>query len=131
MTTPSALLRSRVRRPSYFAKLAQPQDLLHHFPPGAYIGWSGFTGVGYPKKIPTALADHVEANGLQGKQKYNLFVGASSGAETENRWAKLDMIERRSPHQVGKEISKGINEGRIKFFDKVSSDINIGSRCEC
>ena len=28
------------------------------------------------------------------------------------------MIERRSPHQVGKAISKGINEGRINFFDK-------------
>jgi len=68
--------------------------------------------------IPNALADHVEKNNLQGKLKYNLFVGASSGAETENRWARLDMIERRSPHQVGKDIAKGINEGRIKFFDK-------------
>jgi acetyl-CoA hydrolase len=28
------------------------------------------------------------------------------------------MIERRSPHQVGKEIAKGINNGQIKFFDK-------------
>jgi acetyl-CoA hydrolase len=55
---------------------------------------------------------------LQGQLKYSLFVGASSGAETENRWASLDMIERRSPHQVGKEISKGINSGRINFFDK-------------
>jgi acyl-CoA hydrolase len=64
------------------------------------------------------LADHVEKNSLQGKLRYSLFVGASSGAETENRWAKLDMIERRSPHQVGKEIAKGINAGRIKFFDK-------------
>jgi len=45
-------------------------------------------------------------------------VGASSGAETENRWARLNMIERRSPHQVGKEISKGINNGQINFFDK-------------
>lgn len=50
------------------------------------------------RKIPTALADHVEKNDLQGKLKYNLFVGASSGAETENRWARLNMIERRSPH---------------------------------
>lgn len=25
-----------------------------------YIGWSGFTGVGYPKTVPTAIADHVE-----------------------------------------------------------------------
>ncbi len=64
------------------------------------------------------LADHVEKNNLQGKLKYSLFVGASSGAETENRWAALDMIERRSPHQVGKNIAKGINEGRINFFDK-------------
>ena len=70
------------------------------------------------RKIPTALADHVEKNNLQGQMKYNLFVGASSGAETENRWARLNMIERRSPHQVGKEIAKGINNGNIKFFDK-------------
>lgn len=68
--------------------------------------------------IPTALADHVEKNNLEGQLKYTLFVGASSGAETENRWARLNMIERRSPHQVGKEIAKGINNGQIKFFDK-------------
>lgn len=64
------------------------------------------------------MADHVEKNNLQGKLKYNLFVGASSGAETENRWARLNMIERRAPHQVGKEIAKGINNGNIQFFDK-------------
>jgi acetyl-CoA hydrolase len=28
------------------------------------------------------------------------------------------MIERRSPHQVGKDIAKRINSGDIKFFDK-------------
>ena len=83
--TVSAALRNRVKRASMLEKIANAEDLLHHFPPGAYIGWSGFTGVGYPKKIPTFLADHVEKNGLQGKNKYTLFVGASSGAETENR----------------------------------------------
>ncbi|KIX02605.1 acetyl-CoA hydrolase [Rhinocladiella mackenziei CBS 650.93] len=114
----SALLKSRCRRPSYLNKLAKAEDLIDLFPHNSYIGWSGFTGVGYPKKVPTALADHVEKNGLQGKLKYNLFVGASSGAETENRWARLNMIERRAPHQVGKEIAKGINNGNIKFFDK-------------
>ncbi|PYH41231.1 acetyl-CoA hydrolase ACH1 [Aspergillus saccharolyticus JOP 1030-1] len=114
----SALLKSRVRRPSYLNKLAKAEDLIDLFPHGSYIGWSGFTGVGYPKKVPTALADYVEKNNLQGKLKYSLFVGASSGAETENRWARLNMIERRSPHQVGKEIARGINTGDIKFFDK-------------
>lgn len=114
MATASALLRSRVRRPSYLKKLAKADDLIDLFPHNSYVGWSGFTGVGYPKKIPTALADHVEKNALQGKLKYNLFVGASSGAETENRWARLDMIERRSPHQVGKEqvLGKSMAEER-------------------
>ncbi|KAK4225779.1 hypothetical protein QBC38DRAFT_251482 [Podospora fimiseda] len=114
----SAALKARVKRPSMLKKLCSPEDLLHHFPNGSYLGWSGFTGVGYPKKIPTFLADHVEQNNLQGKLRYSLFVGASSGAETENRWAGLDMIERRSPHQVGKNIAKGINDGSINFFDK-------------
>ncbi|KAK3493508.1 acetyl-CoA deacylase [Neurospora crassa] len=114
----SAALRARVKRPSMLKKLCNPEDMLQHFPNGAYIGWSGFTGVGYPKKVPTMLADHVEKNGLQGQLKYSLFVGASAGAETENRWAALDMIARRAPHQVGKNIAKGINEGRINFFDK-------------
>lgn len=72
----------------------------------------------YPKMIPAALADHVEKNNLQGKLKFNLFVGASTGAETEDRWATLDMIDRRYPHQVGKNIKKGINAGRIRFADK-------------
>jgi acetyl-CoA hydrolase len=47
----SALLKSRVRRPSYLNKLAKAEDLIHLFPHGSYIGWSGFTGVGYPKYV--------------------------------------------------------------------------------
>ena len=51
----SAALRSRIRRPSMLKKLCRPEDLLQHFPNGSYIGWSGFTGVGYPKSV---LPDH-------------------------------------------------------------------------
>lgn len=82
-----------------------------------YLGWSGFTGVGAPKAIPAALVDHVEAEGLQGKLAFNLFVGASAGPE-ESRWASNNMILKRSPHQVGKPIALAINEGRTQFFDK-------------
>lgn len=44
----SALLKSRVRRPSMLNKLCKAEDLIDLFPNGTYIGWSGFTGVGYP-----------------------------------------------------------------------------------
>ncbi|PBK85700.1 hypothetical protein ARMGADRAFT_1017770 [Armillaria gallica] len=118
----SSALKERVRRPSYLKKLAQPADLAPLFQNDDYIGWSGFTGVGYPKGVPTAIADHIESNNLQAdpatKKKFNLFVGASVGPEVEDRWARLDMIERRYPHQVGREIAKGINAGRINFADK-------------
>lgn len=51
----SALLKSRVRRPSYLNKLAKAEDLIDLFPHGSYIGWSGFTGVGYPKYVLSYL----------------------------------------------------------------------------
>ncbi|RYP22871.1 hypothetical protein DL765_001467 [Monosporascus sp. GIB2] len=89
----SAALKARVQRPSLLKKLCRPEDLLHHFPNGVYVGWSGFTGVGYPKCI---------------------VMNPSPRKGT----AALDMIERQSLYQVGKAIAKGINEGRIKFFDK-------------
>ena len=51
----SAALKSRVARPSLLKKLAHPEDLIPLFPNGAYIGWSGFTGVGYPKYVPLPI----------------------------------------------------------------------------
>lgn len=113
----SSILKLRVRYAPYLKKLRTPEQCVELFSPGQYLGWSGFTGVGAPKVIPTALADHVEKNNLQGKYAFNLFVGASAGPE-ESRWAENSMILSRSPHQVGKPIAKAINDGRTKFFDK-------------
>lgn len=36
--------------------------------------------------MPVALADYVESNGLQGKMKFDMMVGASVGAETADRY---------------------------------------------
>lgn len=51
----SNALKARIRSPALLKKLARPEDLMHHFPNGAYIGWSGFTGVGYPKYVCPSL----------------------------------------------------------------------------
>jgi len=58
----SALLKSRVRRPSYLNKLAKAEDLIDLFPHGSYIGWSGFTGVGYPKYVQNSLVYRILEN---------------------------------------------------------------------
>ena len=111
-------LESRVRRKALLDKVMSAEDCIKFFKSGMDLGWSGFTPAGYPKAVPIALADHVEKNNLQGQLKFNLFIGASVGAETEDRWATLDMIDRRWPYQTGKNIAKGINEGRIRMGDK-------------
>ncbi len=111
-------LLKRVRCKALHSKIMAPEDTVRFFKPGMDLGWSGFTPAGYPKVVPIALADHVEKNNLQGKWKFNLFIGASVGVETEDRWAKLDMIDRRWPYQTGKNIQEGINTGRIRMGDK-------------
>lgn len=111
-------LEERVRCKSLLDKVMTPEDTIKFFKNGMNLGWSGFTPAGYPKAVPIALADHVEKNNLQGKLKFNLFIGASVGAETEDRWATLDMIDRRWPYQTGKNIAKGINTGKIRMGDK-------------
>ncbi len=110
-------LESRIRRKSLMSKVMNPEQTVQFFKDGMNLGWSGFTPVGYPKVVPVALADYVEANNLQGKMRFNLFIGASVGVETEDRWASLDMIDRRWPYQTGKNIQKGINSGRIRMGD--------------
>jgi len=111
-------LESRVQRKALLDKVVTAEDCIGFFKDGMDLGWSGFTPAGYPKAVPIALADHVEKNNLQGKLRFNLFIGASVGAETEDRWATLDMIDRRWPYQTGKNIAKGINSGKIRMGDK-------------
>lgn len=50
-----------------------------------------------------------------GHNQVSPFVDASSGADTENRWADLDMIA--APGGQGHRQGHH-NEGRFKFFDK-------------
>ncbi len=111
-------LENRIRCPFLRTRVKSVEEILPLFKDGMTLGWSGFTPVGYPKAVPKALANHVEANNLQGKLRFNLLIGASVGTETEDRWASLDMIARRWPYQSGKNIQKGINSGRIRMNDK-------------
>jgi len=113
----SSALLSRIARPSLHSKIATAEQTFKFFKNGQSLGWSGFTPAGYPKEVPTALADHVEKNGLQGKLKFRLFVGASVGEEVEDRWAALNMIQTRWPYQSGKAITQKINSGEIDMGD--------------
>jgi acetyl-CoA hydrolase len=111
-------LHKRIRRQSLHAKIVSAEETIPYFRNGMDLGWSGFTPVGYPKVVPAALADYVEKNNLQGKMRFNLFIGASIGAEIEDRWASLQMTDKRWPYQTGKVVQKQVNDGTVRMGDK-------------
>lgn len=115
-------METRIRDKSLLSKITTPDKLIPLFQEAEKrimnVGFSGFTPVGYPKVMPIVLADYVERNNLQGKWKFNLFIGASIGAEVEDRWAELGMTNMRWPYQTAKVLNKKINDGSIKMGDK-------------
>ena len=126
----SGALRQRCKYAPYLSKVCSAKDTIPLFKNGMYIGWSGFTPVGDPKAVPVALSEYVEQNHLQGKLRFKLFIGASSGVKNEDRWAQNDMIEIRYPYQNSANLKKNVNSGKAKFADKHLSmfpqDLNWG-----
>ena len=111
-------LHKRIRKTTLHERIMTAEETIPFFRNGMDLGWSGFTPVGYPKVVPLALADYVEKNNLQGKMRFNLFIGASIGAEVEDRWASLQMTDKRWPYQSGKVVQKQVNDGTVRMADK-------------
>ncbi len=116
--SPSSELRARVRCKRLLSRVMSPEDAIPVFRDGMNVGWSGFGSNGNPKMLPRALADHVEANGLQGKVRLNVFTGGSVAAQIENRWAEVNLIDRRFPYQLGDTIRRSVNDGTVRMGDK-------------
>jgi succinyl-CoA:acetate CoA-transferase len=86
--------------------------------PGDQIGMSGFTGSGYPKAVPTALARRVADAHLRGQKfKVNVFTGASTGPELDGVLAMSGAMELRMPYQSDPITRKLINAGEMQYID--------------
>jgi succinyl-CoA:acetate CoA-transferase len=85
---------------------------------GERIGVSGFTGSGYPKEIPQALARRIIDAKLRGQKfQVGLFTGASTGPELDGALAMADGIQVRLPYQSDPEVRKRINAGDMEYMD--------------
>jgi len=86
--------------------------------PGDQIGMSGFTGSGYPKVVPMALARRVADAHLRGQKfKVNVFTGASTGPELDGALAMSGAMDLRMPYQSDPITRKLINAGEIQYID--------------
>ena len=85
---------------------------------GDNVGMSGFTGSGYPKVVPVALAKRIEeANNAGEKFRIGVWTGASTAPELDGALAKVDGVEMRLPYQSDPVCRKRINAGEMEYLD--------------
>ena len=93
--------------------------------PGSQIGMSGFTGSGYPKAVPMALARRVAEAHLRGEKfKVNVFTGASTGPELDGMLARAGAMQLRMPYQSDPTTRKLINSGDMQYIDMHLSHVS-------
>ena len=113
MSEPSRILHPGLRQKIMSADAAAA--LIEH---GDHVGMSGFTGAGYPKAVPLALARHIEqANQGGNKFRIGVWTGASTAPELDGALAKVGGIEMRLPYQSDPTCRARINAGEMDYID--------------
>ncbi|HWU03549.1 MAG TPA: acetyl-CoA hydrolase/transferase family protein [Novosphingobium sp.] len=114
----------RIANSALRSKIMSAQDAAGLIKPGTTVGMSGFTGSGYPKEVPMALAGRIEASHAAGDPfKVRVWTGASTGPELDAALAKADGIEFRLPYNSDPIAREKINSGKMDYFDMHLSQV--------
>lgn len=109
---------NRVLNPVLAQRIMTGEEAALLIQPGNQIGMSGFTGSGYPKVVPMALARRVADAHLRGEKfKVNVFTGASTGPELDGALAMSGAMQMRIPYQSDPVTRKLINAGDMQYTD--------------
>lgn len=109
---------SRIRCADLNDRIMSAKEAAALIPNGVNVGMSGFTGAGYPKAIPQALADHIREQREQGTEyKIGVFTGASTAPELDGVLSEVNGMSFRIPYQSDPIGRKNINEGRMDYMD--------------
>ena len=106
--------KERIRSIPLRSKLMAPEEAALYVQDGDTIGCSGFTPAGYPKVVPSAIADRAL---IGGPKNLTLWTGASVAPELDGRLVEAGALARRFPYQTGKAIREAINDGQVQFQD--------------
>src|ERR1017187_6465800 len=114
----SSSAKDRVLNPVLAQRVMSGEEAAALIQPGAQIGMSGFTGSGYPKEVPMALARRITDANLRGQHfKVNIFTGASTGPELDGALAMVGAMQFRTPYQSDPITRKRINAGEMDYLD--------------
>src|SRR5271169_7012743 len=111
--TSSRVLNSRLAQ-----KIMSAEEAAALIQSGDQVGMSGFTGSGYPKEVPIALARRIAEAHIHGQKfQVSVFTGASTGPELDGALAMAGGINLRLPYQSDPETRKRINAGEMDYMD--------------
>ena len=95
------------------------------------VGIGGFSSVGTPKAVPSALA--VYAKELHGKGlpfKVGLITGGASGNFVDMELSEAKAVSFRTPFQSCKSMREAINSHEVQYFDlhlsQIGQDVRYG-----
>lgn len=109
---------TRVHSAALRSKIMTAEQAAALIPEGAHVGMSGFTGSGYPKVVPAALAKRIEAEHAAGRPfTVGVWTGASTAPELDGALAKADGVGLRLPYQSDPTSRQKINDGRMEYVD--------------
>lgn len=115
---------SRILHPDLAARLLSAEEAASFISDGMTVGMSGFTGSGYPKAVPTALASRIEAEHADGRRmRVKIWTGASTGPELDGALAKAGGIEFRLPYNSDPIARERINRGEMDYLDMHLSQV--------
>ena len=108
----------RILHPGLRARLMSAEQAAGLIRPGETVAMSGFTGSGYPKAVPQALAAHIGQAHARGEDfRINLLTGASTAPELDGALAQVDGLAMRMPFQSDPNARKRINAGKLDYLD--------------
>jgi succinyl-CoA:acetate CoA-transferase len=111
-------MQDRIRHARMHDRLMSAEQAAALIRPGMTVAMSGFTGAGYPKSVPQALAARMEAAAASGSPfRIKVLTGASTAPELDGALARASGMELRLPYQSDPVLRERINNGEIDYID--------------
>ena len=95
------------------------------------VGIGGFSSVGTPKAVPTAIAQKAEEEHANGNPfKIGLITGGATGDPIDGALARAHAVKFRTPFQSHKDMRAAINRQEVQYFDlnlsHIAQDVRYG-----
>ena len=108
----------RIRHAGLREKVMSADQAAEFVKDGMMLAITGFTGAGYPKALPTAIANKAKAAHAKGdKFSIGMVTGASTAPECDGVLAEANAVHFRSPFQSDPTLRNGINAGNVAYQD--------------